>query len=384
MNLNKALLILIGIGISLGFLASYLKSNSPIDMYFISIGIMAIILGFYNENKRVNLPLSYFVAIISINITQWLILIYILCSNSITTDFYIILIGSLLITSSIINQIHKKYLKSPENSQKRKINFSSDKTKLILLFAGVILIISGLIGFIYSQTPIFPYLITLGMMAFIYGFYHEGKKVNVSRKYAGIMCFLLVLQGIILIYFVYQFSQYDWVIAVFISVNIAIYFSKQINRSNLNISNEKKEMIIGIFGITLFIAIFGAYFLFGYNNDQPTIVRSTGGSFDNQWIAFNYPANWTIVDGSSNKHVNIYIYNGQNNQIGSIKDEDVSIKEYSDLKTNKTIIDKREVIYLNYATAYIFLTNSSSLHVYVPSEDKENFYQIINSLKIKN
>ncbi len=42
------------------FLASYLGPNSPVDIYFITIGILVIIIGFYTEGKRVNFSVGYF------------------------------------------------------------------------------------------------------------------------------------------------------------------------------------------------------------------------------------------------------------------------------------------------------------------------------------
>lgn len=259
MNQNKILLILLGTVVTLIFLEFYLGFNSPLYLFGITLGIMTIIFGFYTENKKIKVSISYLVAALSINIVQWLILVYIFYYNSVylKLDFYIFLIGTLGITLSLFNQIYKKYIKSPENIKKTKIGMS-DKKKLIILSAGVILIIVGLAGLIFYYSPIFLYLITLGLMGFVYGNYYECKKVNVSVNYARAISFLLILQWIILFYFLYQFSPYDWYIAFMISANITLYFSIQIYRRNFKISNEKKDMVIGIGALILFIAIFGA------------------------------------------------------------------------------------------------------------------------------
>lgn len=291
MNNNKILPILFGIGIILYFLASYLGSKSPTDLFLISMGILTIIFGFYTEDKKIKVTNSYIVAAFSVNIVQWLILIYIYYYNPVhvTTSYFIYLIGgALIITLILANQIRKKYLKSSQT----KIDMLKDKTKLILLAMGVILTIGSLAGLIAYYAPIFLYGITLGLMVFVYGFYHEKKEfsafekhdfyknsfydtltknINFSIKYARIMGFLLLLQFFILIYFFRQISKDDWALALTLFVNIAYIFSIQIYVSDLKlsdglkipyisdlkISSEKKELIVAIGAIALFIIIFG-------------------------------------------------------------------------------------------------------------------------------
>ncbi|MGF7118249.1 hypothetical protein [Methanobacterium oryzae] len=288
MNNNKALSILFGIGIILYFLASYLGSNSPIDLFFISIGILAIIFGFYTKDKKIKVTNSYIVSVFSVNIIQWLILIYIFYYNPVysISDYLIPLIAALWATLFLANQIRKKYLKSSQT----KIDMLKDKTKLILLITGVIIIIGSLIGLITYYAPIFLYGITLGLMVLVYGFYHEKrvkvperndiahmylKKDNMAINYVKVMGFLIILQIFILIYFFHQFSIDDWPLAFTLSMNIAIYFSIQIYLSDvklsdalkipyisdLKISNEKIEKIIEIGAVALFIIIFGAFAL---------------------------------------------------------------------------------------------------------------------------
>ncbi len=272
MNNNKAIFLLIGIGITLYSLASYLGSKSPLDLFNGSLGVMVILFIFYNEDNKIN----YLTALFCVNIFQWIILIYVFFNNPVymKTYFYFLLIGAPLFTIVLVNQIRKNHLKPHE---KAKISMSTDKKKLILLFTGAIIIIGSLAGFIVYYAPIFLYGITLGLMTFTYGFYHEDKKVNVSkrhdianaltkdvnvtRNYAVAMSSLLILQVIILCYFFRQISTDDWANAFSFSIMIAIFFSIQIGRSNLKffgeekeiISNEKKETIIGIFAIIGFI-----------------------------------------------------------------------------------------------------------------------------------
>lgn len=175
MNNNKAILIFIGIGITLYSLASYLGSKSLLDIFNGSLGVMVILFSFYNEDKKIN----YLMALFCVNIFQWLIWIYVFFNSLvfIKTDFYFYLISAPFVTIVLFNQIRKNHIKT-------KISMLKDKKKLVLLFTGVSIIIGSLACFIVYYAPVFLYGVTLGLMAFIYGFYHKDKKVNVSVKYA--------------------------------------------------------------------------------------------------------------------------------------------------------------------------------------------------------
>ncbi|MGB9978379.1 hypothetical protein [Methanobacterium sp.] len=255
MDNNKALLIFVGIGIILYSLVSYLGSKSPFNIFNCSLGVMVILFVFYNEDKKI----SYLMALFCVNILQWFISVYILVNNPVykTTDYYYYSIGALFFTLVLINLIRINHLKI-------KTSMLKDKKKLMIQLIGVIIIISCLTGFIAYYYHLFLYGITLGLMAFIYGFYYENRKVNVSVKYVRDMVSVLVLQVIILCYFGRQISIEDLSYALVFSINIAVLLSIQIYTSDLKISNTKKENIIGIGAIVVFIVFFGALALKGY------------------------------------------------------------------------------------------------------------------------
>jgi len=263
---EKKLIMILSIVAILLFLASYLGSKSPLDIVGIATGILILIAIFYSKGKKINVSVSYAVATISVNIIQWLILIYTFYYSPIyvTTVFYAYLIFTLLITLTLARQILKINPDGSENVQNTKISILKDKTKLILLVTFVIVIIGSLACFITYFYPLFLYGVTLGLMAFIYGFYHGNKKFNASIRYAVAMGSVLLLQWIIFVYFFYQISIDDLSVAFLLSINITTLFSIQIYRSDLTISNEKKENIIGIFAIAIFILFFGALSLKGY------------------------------------------------------------------------------------------------------------------------
>lgn len=266
MNNSKALIVIIGIGIILYSIVSYLWFKSPLNIFNCSLGVMILIFLLYNNDKEI----SYLMALFGVNLFQWLFLIYVFFNNFIyiKTDFYYILVGAPFFTLVLVNQIHKNHLKSPENA---KINMLKDKKRLMLLLMGVVITIGCLAGFIvYNYYPLFLYGITLGLMSFIYGFYYKDKKVNVSANYAKSMALVIVTQWITVVQWMFGLSQHqypksdDLLFAFVLSVNIATLFSIQIYGSDLRISNEKKENIIGISALVLFIAIFGALILKGY------------------------------------------------------------------------------------------------------------------------
>lgn len=128
-----------------------------------------------------------------------------------------------------------------------------NKTKLILLFIGLIIIISCLAGFVAYYDPIFLYGSTLGLMAFIYGFFHEDKETNASNHYIMTMSSVFVLQMIILVGFFYKFSLDDVTIALTFSLFLISYFFVE----NVRIVNKRKIWLFWISVIIIFIAIVG-------------------------------------------------------------------------------------------------------------------------------
>ncbi|WJI09687.1 hypothetical protein FGU46_06065 [Methanobacterium sp. CWC-01] len=250
---EKNWIIISGIGLILLYLVIYLGSKSPLDIFGITVGVMLLISGFYTVDRRIKVTVSYITAEFGVNIVQWLILIYIYYYNHsyVSSTFFYYLIGAVLITAFLVNQVRKNYLQSSGNGQNVIISFLRDKTRLILLFTGVFIIIASIAGFITSYAPIFLYGITLGLMVFIHGFYFERRGFSISERrdianaltrnikfsfnYVMAMGVLLILQFLILRYFIHQMSIQDWSTAGTISLCIAIIFSIQIYRRFKNI-----------------------------------------------------------------------------------------------------------------------------------------------------
>lgn len=258
---RKNWIIISGILAMLLFLVSFWFSKSPLDLFFSTIGLIGIVIGFFVKDKKINISTGFITAIFGVNVIQWFILIYTFYNYP---DYAKIVLSYYIVTIPVLMFIFYK------NAKLSKESVLIDKTKSILLLTSIFVIIGCLAGFLVYFYYIFLWGATLGIIAFIYGFYHEGNKINVSVNYARAMCSLIILQFFILFYFIHQISKFDWTISLTLSGNIAILFAIQIYRSDLKISkiletpytndlkisNEKKEIILGICAIAIVIAIF--------------------------------------------------------------------------------------------------------------------------------
>jgi len=159
-------------------------------------------------------------------------------------------------------------------------------------------------------------------------------------------------------------------------------------------------MIIVIFGI---IAVVGLleYFIYADYESKYQFNETTGGSFENQWIKFEYPPNLIVQDASTNNSILIFIYNGSvndSNEIGEIHNNNINITyildsapEYNQSYKKITIVG-REALISNFTLngidgkrpiSDISLSNSSILSVSFHQEYESAFYQVLNSLIIK-
>lgn len=125
-----------------------------------------------------------------------------------------------------------------------------------------------------------------------------------------------------------------------------------------------------------------------------TIIYSTGGSFENQWIKFNYPPELTIDDASNNNHIQIKIYN-ETEMIGAIFDDGININRYALSDTNLTTINGRKTLkeyeydigsegeHIIKPSAAIYLSEDSTLNIIFEPKDRNIFNQIMDNLTIK-
>lgn len=233
---------LLGIGLMLLFLGLYYVYKTPIFLFNITLGALALVYGFYTEGNEIKVSLSYSVASFSVNIVQWLLVIYMFYYSPIhrNEQFYMPLIIAILTTYFLVNRLHKEYLKNHENT-KETPSLLKDIKKLTLLGTGLIIMIGCLTGFIAYHLFTLLYLATFGLTAFVYGYYHENGKINVTVKYVGAMVITILLQWVVLICFVHQMKHEVSVqpLAIFltISFDIVLLFLLQFYQSDLTFSD---------------------------------------------------------------------------------------------------------------------------------------------------
>ena len=120
---------------------------------------------------------------------------------------------------------------------------------------------------------------------------------------------------------------------MYLTTVLIVSYKWKNQKDNIKTVNKKFTSVITIFIIILAI-IAGIALAMDHHDNQknyettsnknvttePIVyIKSTGGSFQNNWIKFDYPPNLTISDYSTNDSINIKIFNGTN-QIGSIED----------------------------------------------------------------
>jgi len=72
-----------------------------------------------------------------------------------------------------------------------------------------------------------------------------------------------------------------------------------------------------------------------------TLKTSTGGTFENEWVKFQYPADLVIVDNSNSTKCNLEIYNSSNTTIENMVGE---VFYYKSNKTDMQSFTKRKSI----------------------------------------
>ncbi|MCE7699831.1 MAG: hypothetical protein K8E24_013780 [Methanobacterium paludis] len=201
---RKNWMMLLGIGLMFLFLGLYYVYKAPIFLFNITLGALALIYGFYTEGEEIKVSLGYCLTSFSVNIVQWLLVIYIFYNSAVhlNEEFYIALIVAIMTTIFLIDRLQKEYIKTFESSNETSI--LRDSKKIALLCTGLIIIIGSLTGFIVYHAFTFFCVATFGLTIFVYGYYHENGKINVSVQYVENMAVTIVSQWIVIIYFYFK------------------------------------------------------------------------------------------------------------------------------------------------------------------------------------
>lgn len=194
MNINKTIkfiMFAIGIILIITFSGHFLQSKSPLDLLFISMGLMAIISAFYYETDEntLNETIAYFVAMLGVNVFQWLIFAYNLYISQfhVTLSDFIILAIAPAMTISLTGRLYKTHYLKNNQTNKAIINdklklLLEDKSKILLIFVGIVLSLGFLVGFVLYESFFALFGSSVGLMIIIYGLYREDKKIKVARS----------------------------------------------------------------------------------------------------------------------------------------------------------------------------------------------------------
>ncbi|MBI4813313.1 MAG: hypothetical protein HY802_02975 [Methanobacterium sp.] len=231
----KFISLVMGIGIIFLFLAAFFRSNSQLDLLFITMGIAVIVNGVYAQNEKFTGKIIYFM--FGINLFQWLLLINIIFINQIQLTVYTLfpLAIAPVITLYLISQIYKNDLNYPRKNQNKDI-LLADKMKGISISAGFAAMIIGLTGYAFSISPIYLYGSSIGVMAIVYGYHRENKKLKLTLNYFVTMSFLILIQWLIIIFLlrpVSALNEIQYNLSFTFSLLLTSFYFDQIRNSHL-------------------------------------------------------------------------------------------------------------------------------------------------------
>jgi hypothetical protein len=231
----KFISLVMGIVIIVLFLAAFLRSNSLLDLLFITMGVAVILNGFYGQNEKFTGKIIYFM--FGVNLFQWLLLINIIFIYQIHLTVYTLFPLALVpvITIYLISQIYKNDLNYPGKNQDKNI-LLADKVKGISISAGFVALIIGLTSYALSISPIYLYGSSIGVMAIVYGYYRENKKLKLTLNYFVSMSFLILLQWLIVIFLVrpvYALNEIQYNLSFTFSLLLTSVYLDQIRNSHL-------------------------------------------------------------------------------------------------------------------------------------------------------
>lgn len=207
---SNIFVLLIGIVVILGSLFGLFPFGYFFNIWWVSVGLVFLVYGFYMENQDLEGNITYkfkeeiaYVWLFGVNIFQWAVVIYIYFFNQVfmNIEFYYMLIGSLLFTLCFIAQFYYIPYFSIYNDKKvivsvRNKNIWSLK-QIVAFLLGVLVSFVGLICFVQSESLLWLYFCLFGIMMIIYGYYLEINKVEMSFKYFILMISVVIIQYIV-------------------------------------------------------------------------------------------------------------------------------------------------------------------------------------------
>ncbi|BDZ68816.1 hypothetical protein [Methanobacterium ferruginis] len=158
------------------------------------------------------------------------------------------------------------------------------------------------------------------------------------------------------------------------------------------ISTKYYQLMI-ILLVSMGVAISGCTDITGTTG---TLKTSTGGTFENEWVKFQYPADLVIVDNSNSTKCNLEIYNSSNTTIENMVGE---VFYYKSNKTDMQSFTKRKSISIAgksgfkiedglQVCSYIFLTSGdidvkTMIITFNAQKYRDAYQKIADTMEIK-
>ena len=267
------------------------------------------------------------------------------------------------------------------------------------LLIGVLFLICSLITYFAEFSSLTSILSAAAAMFFILSGLFEIKDYENRTLYLLVVA-VLVLSTIVLTYTqissVYIGNELiDYICAALILAVLlwaAYAFTRTWKLFDGKLSYLRVLIVVLLLGVMVFLEVPGAPIDYtSYNVSSTNQIKV--GSFENQWISFDYPSNLTVEDASTSDHVEVYIYNGSE-QIGEIVSGNGTINDFLySTGFTKTRVAGRDAVMGNLTTSEngtsegtlvsISLTNTTTLDINVEPNNGATLNQIIGTLSIK-
>jgi hypothetical protein len=196
----RIFVVVIGLSLSIIFLFYFIQSSSPLDLFWVSLGLVLMFCGVYIADQKITENKIAYVGFCGVNVLQWGILIYIYFFNQVymTMIFYLMLIAVSLFTINLIGEFFNIPLFSFNKDKKDSKNVISGVTwnwkQIVLVLLGIIVIFACLIIFFLFKSFLALYFCPIGIMMVIYGYYLEINKIKMSFNYLTLMVAVILFQ----------------------------------------------------------------------------------------------------------------------------------------------------------------------------------------------
>jgi hypothetical protein len=267
------------------------------------------------------------------------------------------------------------------------------------LFIGVLFIICSLITYFAG------FSILTGILSSVLGIFFILSGLFEIKDYENRTLYLLVVAVLVLSTIVLTYTQISSVyignelidsVCVVLILAVVLWAAYAFTRTwklfDGKLGYLRVLIVVLLLGVVIFFEVPGAPL--NYTNYNGSSTNQTNvGSFENQWISFDYPSNLTVEDASTSDHVEVYIYNGSE-QIGGIVSGNGTINDFLySTGFTKTRVAGRDAVMGNLTTSEngtsegtlvsISLTNTTTLDINVEPNNGATLKQVIGTLSIK-